>query len=67
MHADDTSVLLTADNEAELKNKITYMLDYMTGWFLVNGLVLNMDKTNIMKFTQKFSNYVPKQTINWNK
>jgi len=26
-------------------------LDYMTGWFLANGLVLNMEKTNIMKFT----------------
>ena len=26
-------------------------LDYMTGWFSANGLVLNMEKTNIMKFT----------------
>jgi hypothetical protein len=26
-------------------------LNYMTGWFLANGLVLNMEKTNIMKFT----------------
>ena len=23
----------------------------MTGWFSANGLVLNMEKTNIMKFT----------------
>jgi hypothetical protein len=53
MYADDTSVLLTADNEAELKNKINYTLDYMTGWFSANGLVLNMDKTNIMKFTPR--------------
>jgi hypothetical protein len=53
IYADYTSVLLTANNEAELKNKINYVLDYMTGWFLANGLVLNMDKTNIMKFTPR--------------
>jgi len=27
------------------------MLDYMTGWFSATGLALNMEKTNIMKFT----------------
>jgi mannose/fructose/N-acetylgalactosamine-specific phosphotransferase system component IID len=50
IYADDTSVLLTAKNEVELKNKINYEFDYMTGWFLVNGLILNMEKTNIIKF-----------------
>ena len=29
------------------------MLDYMTEWFLANGLALNMEKTNIMKFTSR--------------
>ena len=51
MYADDTSVLLTANNDAELKTKINHVLDYMTEWFSANGLVLNMEKTNIMKFT----------------
>jgi hypothetical protein len=51
IYADDTSVLLTADNDAELKNKIKHTLDYMTRWFSANGLILNMEKTNIMKFT----------------
>jgi hypothetical protein len=51
IYADDTSVLITANNEAQLKNKINYALDYMTGWFSANGLALNMEKTNIMKFT----------------
>jgi hypothetical protein len=31
IYADDTSVLLTANNELELKNKINYALDYRTG------------------------------------
>jgi hypothetical protein len=51
IYADDTSVLLTADNDAELKNKINHALGYMTGWFSANGLTLNMGKTSIIKFT----------------
>jgi hypothetical protein len=46
-----SSVLLTANSEAELKKKINYALDYMTGWFSANGLVLNIEKTKVMKFT----------------
>jgi hypothetical protein len=50
IYADDTNVLLTAENE-ELKTKINCTLDHTTGWFSAKGLTLNMDKTNIMKFT----------------
>jgi hypothetical protein len=32
-YADDTSVLLTAKNDEELKIKINCTLDYMIGWF----------------------------------
>jgi len=51
IYADDTSVLLTENNDTELKNKIKGKLEYLTQWFSANGLVLNMEKTNIMKFT----------------
>jgi hypothetical protein len=51
IYADDTSVLITADSDPELKNKMKDVLDYMTGWLAANGLILNMDKTNTMKFT----------------
>ena len=51
VYADDTSVLSTAKSYEELKTKINCMLDYVTGWFSANGLTLNMEKTNIMKFT----------------
>jgi hypothetical protein len=53
IYADDTSVLLTANN-GELKIKISCTLDYMIGWFSANGLALNMEKTNIMKFTSSY-------------
>jgi len=41
---------VTASNETELKTQISQTLNYMTEWFSVNGLSLNTDKTNIMKF-----------------
>ena len=54
MYADDTSVLLTAKNDEELKTKINCMLDYMIGLFCANGLAQNMEKTNIIKFTSSY-------------
>jgi hypothetical protein len=51
LYADDTSVLITAKNYAELKNKVKPVLASMIEWFSANGLALNMEKINIMKFT----------------
>ena len=51
IYADHTSVLLTANNDSDLKNKINYELNYLTEWFSANGIALNMEKTNLMKFT----------------
>jgi hypothetical protein len=53
LYADDTSVLFTATNEAELLNKVKPVLSFMTEWFSANGLVLNMEKTNIVNFTPR--------------
>ena len=52
--ADDTSVLLMTKTEKELKSNFINALDYMTGWFTANGLPLNMEKTNIMKFSANY-------------
>jgi len=48
------SVLLTAKNDEKLKNRINCTLDYVTGWFSANGLALNKEKRNIMKFTSSY-------------
>jgi hypothetical protein len=50
LYVDDTSVLITAKNYAELKNKVKPVLASMIEWFSANVLSLNMEKTNIMKF-----------------
>ena len=63
IYADDTSVLLTAENEPDLKSKINDELDYLVEWFSANGLVLNMEKTNLMKFTLNTRQNEPFQII----
>jgi len=37
----------------ELQVQAKTTLDYTSKWFLVNGLTLNIDKTNIIKFSSK--------------
>ena len=49
IYTDEVSVIVTASNEPELKTQIS-QTNYMIEWFSVNGLNLNTDKTNIMKF-----------------
>jgi hypothetical protein len=67
IYADDTSVLLMAKNDEELKTKINCMVDYMSGWFSANGLILNMERTNKMKFTSSYHQNEAFQFIYQNK
>ena len=75
IYADDTGLLLTAENDEELKIKFTCTLDYMIEWFSANGLSLNVEKTNIMKFTSTYHQneafqityQKKKKDNNWNK
>jgi hypothetical protein len=56
IYVDDTSVLNTAksiNNELQIKAKAA--LDYMSKWFLVNGLILNIYKTNIVNHLRTLS------------
>jgi hypothetical protein len=67
IYADDTSVLLTAKIDEEVKTKINCMLDYTTGWFSAIGLALNKQMTNIMKFTSSYHQNEAFQIIYQNK
>jgi hypothetical protein len=51
MFADDTSILCTAKNYHDLKIKFDVIISHMVDWFQNNQLVLNLDKTKIIKFT----------------
>lgn len=50
LFADDTSVLVNAKNSNELVVKMNNVLTELSGWFNDNGLLLNVDKTKIIKF-----------------
>jgi hypothetical protein len=50
LFADDTSVLITANDLNELQTKSTSKLNYMSKWFAVNALSWNIQKTNALHF-----------------
>lgn len=49
-YADDTSAILRAHTVKELKILTQYTLQELSNWFHANGLKLNIDKTQIVKF-----------------
>ena len=53
IYADDTSVLITAKKDGNLKTNIKRNLERMEEWFS-GRLNLNMEKTHIMKFTTRY-------------
>lgn len=55
MFADDTSIIV-AEESISLSNATVDTLNKITAWFADNSLKLNMDKTNLIKFSLKGSN-----------
>ena len=61
IYVDDTSVLVSAKNLEGLKSKVDVTSHHITNWFSFNGLTLNVDKTNIIKFSSNHSQNQPHQ------
>ena len=59
MFADETSVIVTDGDLYSFKQKITLALTSLKQLFHINQIVLNITKTNIIKFTPKTTAYVP--------
>jgi len=55
IYVDDTSSLNTAKSINELQIKAKATLDYMSKWFLVNSLILNIYKTNMVNHLKTLS------------
>jgi hypothetical protein len=51
LFADDTSILIREKNDENLNQKIRLTLDFTSGWFKADQLVLNLMITNILKFS----------------
>jgi hypothetical protein len=57
--ADDTSVMVTGKDYTSFKQKTSLALTSLEQWFITNQLVLNITKTNVIKFTPKTTVHVP--------
>jgi hypothetical protein len=67
IYADDTSVLVTAKNLKYLQIKVNSTLYHISDWFSSNGLILNMEKTNIIKFySNHFQNNIQQSAFKVN-
>ena len=63
MYADDANIIITADTEAEVIEIFESLSTEIVKWVNINGLFLNLKKTNYMIFTRKkqsiLENYIP--------
>jgi len=59
LFADDTNVLVTDKDYTRFKQKMNLALTSLDQWFSANQLVLNITKTNVIKFTPKATEHVP--------
>jgi hypothetical protein len=55
--ADDTSVVISSRNFKDFCSLLNLVLSHIIKWFSGNNLVLNSDKTNVMKFVTKNSSH----------
>lgn len=54
MYADDICAIVHAADHHELQNTIKYTIVKLLHWFSVNGMQLNVDKTNLLQLSLKF-------------
>jgi hypothetical protein len=66
MFADDTSILCTAKDHHNLIIKFD-VFNHMFTWFQNNQLKINLDKTNMIKFTPTAAMSYPLYTLFFNK
>jgi hypothetical protein len=58
MFPDDTSILISSSNCTDLNQVHTSVLSHIAKWFQANQFALNVEKTNMVKFTPtKFLHY----------
>lgn len=51
LYADDTSIVFSQKSHEDLEAKIQSTMSILERWFVQNNMLLNVDKTNIIKFS----------------
>jgi exonuclease III len=50
MYADDICAIINADSRDQLLANVRYVIGNLSEWFSVNGMLLNLEKTNLVEF-----------------
>lgn len=64
LFADDSTVSVACHNREYYESNINSTLDSIINWLSNNNLKININKTNLMQFTQRH-NFVPNMNINY--
>jgi hypothetical protein len=62
LYADDTNILVSANDQNELNSKLNAVINCISKWFQNNQLVLNLNKTHMVKFTSPKTPIYPLHT-----
>jgi hypothetical protein len=57
LFADDTSILITSQNNIQFQNDLNVVSGQLNKWFNANLLSLNFDKTSLFHHTFEFTEY----------
>ena len=66
LFADDTNILVSSSDLNELNSKLNSVLCCISKWFQNNQLVLNLNKTHIVKFSSSKLLTYPLNTVHNN-
>jgi hypothetical protein len=67
LFADDTSIIVKSLNPIIFENTVNKVFQGINGWFTVNLLSLNVDKTQFMQFVTKINSLLDLNIIHGDK
>ena len=64
LYADDANIIISGDSILEIEEKINTLCKRLMEWVRVNGLLINLKKTNYMLFSRKRVTNPPRVVMN---
>ena len=64
LYADDANIIISGNSTVEIEEKINILCERLMEWVRVNGLLINLKKTNYMLFSRKSIANLPRVVMN---
>ena len=64
LYADDANIIISGNSILEVEEKINTLCERLMEWVRVNGLLINLKKTNYMLFSRKSIANPPRVVMN---